>query len=105
MRRRRSADHFGDTASNLGNAMDELMRHQPSLRTDATKAIIKVTYSNLFLQFVEFSLDLQESFCTLLSSFLTYLLNDYLSSTYLIHLSADKNCMREVTLIVQTKIV
>lgn len=33
----------GDTASNLGNAMDELMRHQPSLRTDATKAIIKVT--------------------------------------------------------------
>ena len=32
----------GDTASNLGNAMDELMRHQPSLRTDATKAIIKV---------------------------------------------------------------
>ena len=33
----------GDTASNLGNAMDELMRHQPSLRSDATKAIIKVT--------------------------------------------------------------
>ncbi len=32
----------GDTASNLGNAMDELMRHQPSLRTDATKAIIKL---------------------------------------------------------------
>ncbi|KAK7483667.1 hypothetical protein BaRGS_00025100, partial [Batillaria attramentaria] len=42
MRRRRSADPFGDTASNLGNAMDELMRHQPSLRTDATKAIIKL---------------------------------------------------------------
>ncbi|XP_069142505.1 E3 ubiquitin-protein ligase HUWE1-like isoform X2 [Argopecten irradians] len=42
MRRRRSSDHFGDTASNLGSAMDELMRHQPSLRTDATKAIIKV---------------------------------------------------------------
>ena len=35
----------GDTASNLGNAMDELMRHQPSLRTDATKAIIKVSIS------------------------------------------------------------
>ena len=35
--------HFsGDTASNLGNAMDELMRHQPSLRIDATKAIIRV---------------------------------------------------------------
>ncbi|XP_060080556.1 E3 ubiquitin-protein ligase HUWE1-like [Ylistrum balloti] len=42
MRRRRSSDPFGDTASNLGNAMDELMRHQPSLRTDATKAIIKL---------------------------------------------------------------
>ena len=34
---------LGDTASNLGNAMDELMRHQPSLRADATKAIIKVS--------------------------------------------------------------
>ena len=33
---------LGDTASNLGNAMDELMRHQPSLRTDATRAIIKL---------------------------------------------------------------
>ncbi|XP_060587198.1 E3 ubiquitin-protein ligase HUWE1-like isoform X3 [Ruditapes philippinarum] len=42
MRRRRSADPFGDTASNLGNAMDELMRHQPSLRIDATKAIIRL---------------------------------------------------------------
>jgi len=39
--------YAGDTASNLGNAMDELMRHQPSLRTDATKAIIKVSkYEN-----------------------------------------------------------
>lgn len=42
MRRRRSSDPMGDTASNLGNSMDELMRHQPSLRTDATTAIIKV---------------------------------------------------------------
>ncbi|XP_078678082.1 E3 ubiquitin-protein ligase HUWE1-like isoform X6 [Branchiostoma floridae x Branchiostoma belcheri] len=42
MRRRRSSDTLGDTASNLGNAMDELMRHQPTLRTDATKAIIKL---------------------------------------------------------------
>jgi hypothetical protein len=33
---------MGDTASNLGNAMDELMRHQPSLKVDATFAIIKV---------------------------------------------------------------
>lgn len=42
MRRRRSADPLGDTASNLGNAMDELMRHQPSLKVDAIAAIIKV---------------------------------------------------------------
>jgi hypothetical protein len=42
MRRRRSSDPMGDTASNLGNAMDELMRHQPSLKVDATFAIIKV---------------------------------------------------------------
>ena len=33
---------LGDTASNLGNAMDELMRHQPSLKTAATSAIIKL---------------------------------------------------------------
>lgn len=32
----------GDTASNLGSAVDELMRHQPTLKTDATTAIIKV---------------------------------------------------------------
>ncbi|XP_064633553.1 E3 ubiquitin-protein ligase HUWE1-like isoform X3 [Lineus longissimus] len=42
MRRRRSSNPLGDTASNLGNAMDELMRHQPSLRSDATKAIIQL---------------------------------------------------------------
>lgn len=42
MRRRRSSDPIGDTASNLGNAMDELMRHQPSLKSDAIAAIIKV---------------------------------------------------------------
>ena len=35
---------LGDTASNLGNAMDEMMRHQPSLRSETTKAIIKVSY-------------------------------------------------------------
>lgn len=35
--------HLGDTANSLGNAMDELMRHQPSLRTGATTAIIKVS--------------------------------------------------------------
>jgi len=33
---------LGDTASSLGSAVDELMRHQPSLRSEATKAIIKV---------------------------------------------------------------
>ncbi|XP_066587993.1 E3 ubiquitin-protein ligase HUWE1 isoform X2 [Prorops nasuta] len=42
MRRRRSADPLGDTATNLGNAMDELMRHQPSLKADAIAAIIKL---------------------------------------------------------------
>lgn len=33
----------GDTASNLGSAVDELMRHQPTLKTDATTAIIKAS--------------------------------------------------------------
>lgn len=42
MRRRRSSEPAADTASNLGNAMDELMRHQPSLRQDATLAIISL---------------------------------------------------------------
>lgn len=42
MRRRRSSDPMGDTASNLGNSMDELMRHQPSLKTEATKAIVRL---------------------------------------------------------------
>ncbi|EFA10984.1 E3 ubiquitin-protein ligase HUWE1 [Tribolium castaneum] len=40
MRRRRSSEPMADTACNLGNAMDELMRHQPSLKSDAIKAII-----------------------------------------------------------------
>ncbi|KAK2707710.1 E3 ubiquitin-protein ligase HUWE1-like [Artemia franciscana] len=42
MRRRRGSDPLGDTAATLGSAMDELMRHQPSLRGDATGAIIKL---------------------------------------------------------------
>ncbi|XP_060516281.1 E3 ubiquitin-protein ligase HUWE1 isoform X2 [Cylas formicarius] len=42
MRRRRSSEPTADTACNLGNAMDELMRHQPSLREDATLAIINL---------------------------------------------------------------
>lgn len=42
MRRRRSSDPMGDTAANLGNATDDLMRHQPSLKTEATKAIIRL---------------------------------------------------------------
>ena len=37
----------GETASNLGTAMDELMRHQPTLKTDAMTAIIKVFYWTL----------------------------------------------------------
>ncbi|XP_022080949.1 E3 ubiquitin-protein ligase HUWE1-like [Acanthaster planci] len=42
MKRRRSNDALGDTASSLGSAMDELMRHQPLLKADAMKAIIKL---------------------------------------------------------------
>jgi len=38
MRRRRSSDPLGDTATNLGNAMDDLIKHHPYLRTDATEA-------------------------------------------------------------------
>lgn len=54
MRRRRSADPLGDTASNLGNAMDELMRHQPSLKVDAIAAIIKVLTSKLYFLIINF---------------------------------------------------
>lgn len=42
MRRRRSSEVMADTACNLGNAMDELMRHQPTLKADAVKAIINL---------------------------------------------------------------
>ena len=45
MRRRRTAEPMGDTASNLGNAMDELMRHQPSLKPEATSAIVEVRFA------------------------------------------------------------
>ena len=38
---------LGDTATNLGTAMDELMRHQPTLRQDAMTAIIKVQSPSL----------------------------------------------------------
>lgn len=40
--RRRKADLANDTATNLGNSMDELMRHQPSLRADVVAAIINL---------------------------------------------------------------
>jgi len=43
MRRRRTAEPMGDTASNFGNAMDELMRHQPSLKKLATTSIVNVS--------------------------------------------------------------
>uniref|UniRef100_A0A1A9ZLS0 HECT-type E3 ubiquitin transferase n=1 Tax=Glossina pallidipes TaxID=7398 RepID=A0A1A9ZLS0_GLOPL len=42
MRRRRSSDPLGDTSTNLGNAMDDLMKHHPYLRTDATEAIVRL---------------------------------------------------------------
>eukprot|EP00116_Pleurobrachia_bachei_P011208 sb/3471470/ len=47
--RRRSSDSLGDTATNLGTAMDELMRHQPTLRHDAMAAIIKVPIRTRYL--------------------------------------------------------
>ncbi|XP_018576077.1 E3 ubiquitin-protein ligase HUWE1 isoform X3 [Anoplophora glabripennis] len=49
MRRRRSSEPTADTACNLGNAMDELMRHQPSLRQDATLAIINLLEELVYL--------------------------------------------------------
>lgn len=48
MRPRRSSDPAGDTASNLGSAMDELMRHQPSLKDSATKAIVNLLEVSFF---------------------------------------------------------
>jgi len=33
---------IGDTVCNLGIAMDELMRHQPSLKTSVIAALIEV---------------------------------------------------------------
>ncbi|XP_076261399.1 HECT, UBA and WWE domain containing E3 ubiquitin protein ligase 1 isoform X2 [Rhynchophorus ferrugineus] len=49
MRRRRSSEPTADTACSLGNAMDELMRHQPSLRQDATLAIISLLEELVYL--------------------------------------------------------
>ena len=43
MRKKKGADQIGDTASNLGVAMDELMRHQPTLRSNVIAALIKVS--------------------------------------------------------------
>ncbi|XP_021962373.1 E3 ubiquitin-protein ligase HUWE1 isoform X3 [Folsomia candida] len=42
MRRRRTAEPMGDTASNLGNSVDELMRHQPSLRVVAMHSMVEL---------------------------------------------------------------
>ena len=35
----------GDTVCNLGIAMDELMRHQPTLKSSVITALIEVVYS------------------------------------------------------------
>ncbi|KAJ8983063.1 hypothetical protein NQ317_007105 [Molorchus minor] len=48
-RRRSSSEPTADTACNLGNAMDELMRHQPSLRQDVTLAIINLLEEIVYL--------------------------------------------------------
>ena len=45
MRRRRTGESHGDTAAGLGAAVDELMRHQPSLRIQAMQDIVKVCAS------------------------------------------------------------
>ncbi|XP_031573679.1 E3 ubiquitin-protein ligase HUWE1-like isoform X3 [Actinia tenebrosa] len=42
MRRKKATEELGETASNLGIAMDELMRHQPTLKSDAMKAVVKL---------------------------------------------------------------
>jgi len=42
MRKKKGADSTGDTASSLGVAMDELMRHQPTLRVSVITALIRV---------------------------------------------------------------
>ena len=43
MRKKKGADQGGDTASSLGVAMDELMRHQPALRVCVIAALIRVS--------------------------------------------------------------
>ena len=45
MRKKKGTDQIGDTATNLGEAMDELMRHQPSLRASVLAALVKVLYT------------------------------------------------------------
>ncbi len=47
MRKKKGADSVGDTASNLGVAMDELMRHQPTLRVNIISALITVSPSSI----------------------------------------------------------
>ena len=42
MRKKKGTDTIGDTATNLGVAMDELMRHQPTLRINVISALIRV---------------------------------------------------------------
>jgi E3 ubiquitin-protein ligase HUWE1 len=61
--RRRKADIANDTATNLGNSMDELMRHQPSLRADVVSAII-----NLLKELCELGDNPTYTCCTKISS-------------------------------------
>uniref|UniRef100_A0A915HQK0 DUF913 domain-containing protein n=1 Tax=Romanomermis culicivorax TaxID=13658 RepID=A0A915HQK0_ROMCU len=42
MRKKRSSDSLGDTAISLGAAIDEIMRHQPTLKPRAMEAVIKL---------------------------------------------------------------
>ena len=45
IRKKKGTEQIGDTATNLGVAMDELMRHQPTLRTAVIAALIRVSQS------------------------------------------------------------
>lgn len=44
MRKRRNSESMNDTAISLGAAIDEIMRHQPTLKSKAMEAVIRVIF-------------------------------------------------------------
>ena len=54
MRRRRTNEGYGDTAASLGGAVDELMRHQPTLRAQAMQDVVKVSLPEVEIFAVDF---------------------------------------------------